>query len=172
MKIIYLICISFFLVMGNNKKIACSCIDVDVNTAFKNADLVVTGMTLKKEKEFLPDSSKIRYLIESGKMNDELKKLAGRYADKVQFKVNTIFKGEDVCDTLMIYSALSNVSCGFSFEENESYIVYGYKKCVFSDLMITEEIVLPEGPRIYWTDQCSRTKLFDEKEIKQILGIR
>jgi len=53
--------------------------------------------------------------------------IAGSSADpvKVIFEVSKIWKGPDY-ETLVLTTARSGVSCGYSFKENEEYIVYAY----------------------------------------------
>ncbi|MDZ7611875.1 MAG: hypothetical protein U5L10_03870 [Candidatus Moranbacteria bacterium] len=72
---------------------------------------------------------------------------------KVTFEVSKIWKGPDY-KTLVLTTARDEASCGYSFKENEEYIVYAYG----------EEDTLS-------TDICSRTKpLANAEEDLQDLG--
>jgi hypothetical protein len=99
------------------------------------------------------------------------------FTSKSLFKVRVLvmekFKGEDIIDTVAIYTPTFGGSCGYGFQLNREYIIYGSGRGFYStffDRGDDDRKVARE--HTYWTNHCTRTKLFDEAEAKELRALR
>lgn len=157
-----------FFGLTSQKSTACSCVgESTVKGGYENADIVATGQIISIETEWLPDSARIKEMVELGFPADSLdKRLTNYYFKKVLVKVDNIYKGNTTIDTLVIYTGMGGGDCGFRFKEGQSYVIYGDIKSYFGDFNKEQEF--PKGQDIYWTNICSRTQEYNRKEIKEL----
>ncbi len=139
--VLVLIAFAFF----GCQAIACSCIGkADVKQARKKADIVMLGtvVTVEQMRAYYPG------VFTSNPI----------YVKRITLQVERSFKGRSVPDTVVIVTW--NGSCGFSFELNQRYLVYGsrdggnagksYGRKVYAEKPLM-------GRWIFWTDICTRT---------------
>jgi hypothetical protein len=86
-----------------------------------------------------------------------------------QLKVDKIYKGRSVVDTLTILTPANGAGCGVRFEVGERYIVYA----TVSDEMAYSSAVrrVSTGSRTYWTHQCTRTNEWFAEEDKALRAL-
>jgi hypothetical protein len=89
------------------------------------------------------------------------------YVRRVEIIVDRTFKGRSVSDTVIVYTAVEGTECGFDFHEGLSYIVYGDRDSSFDGRQVSSDEPL-YGRGIYWTSTCTRTRAYDEEEVKDI----
>ena len=104
---VLLILLIFFSING----FACDCIGgQSVKEALKNANAVLLGKVIKIEKFEIP----------SGYTNIKF------YKVKNTLLVTKVYKGNIQTQTVEVVSGIDSGDCGFQFEINNNYIVYGY----------------------------------------------
>ncbi|MER3329506.1 MAG: hypothetical protein RIF34_08020 [Candidatus Kapaibacterium sp.] len=152
----------------NQTATACSCVgEITVEGGYKSADIVTSGQVISIETEWLPDSTRIKEMVELGFPADSLdKRLNGYYLRKVLILVDTVYKGRNRSDTLTIYTGMGGGDCGFRFKEGQKYIIYGDTDSYLGDFFRDQEF--PDGQNVYWTNICTRTQEHNRKEIKEL----
>jgi len=152
----------------NKTAIACSCAgESTVEVGYKSADIVASGQVISFETEWLPDSTRIKEMVELGFPAESLdKRLNGNYLRKVLILVDTVYKGKIRNDTLTIYTGMGGGDCGFRFKEGQKYIIYGDTNSYFGDFFKDQEF--PDGQNVYWTNICTRTQEHNRKEINEL----
>ena len=155
-------------VLISQKATACSCVgESTVLGGYKSADIVVTGEIISIETEWLPDSTRIKEMVDLGFPADSLdKRLIGYYLKKVLVKVNNVYKGNSITDTLTIYTGMGGGDCGFRFTERQKHVIYGVTDSYFGDFFKDQK--LTDGQNIYWTNICTRTQEHNRMEIKEL----
>ncbi len=113
-RIILVFFIFAFLLFLNSEVWACTCIRVPPEESFERSTAVFAGRVV--EKEF---SKSIPELILRGYSSAD--------PVKVTFEVSEIWRGPDY-KTIVLTTAVSEASCGYSFREGEEYLVYAYGK--------------------------------------------
>lgn len=150
MKFRIVLLIVFFLIV--NAGYACTCIGKrSIKQEIKNTDVILVGNILSKrvfsiKTDFVPEEfyiKKVEYLV----------------------KVKISLKGNIVNDTIRIITGVGNGDCGVEFSLNHDYIIYGNYNNKYSEDGATVE-------KFISTDICSRTKIFDECELKKIKRIQ
>ena len=92
---------------------------------------------------------------------------------KVRVLVTERFKGENIIDTIAIYTPMFGGSCGYRFQMNKEYIIYGSGRGFYSTFFDRkDEDGRVEREHTYWTNHCTRTKMFDEMEAKELRTLR
>tara|TARA_R110002072_G_C7649294_1_gene508564 strand:- start:37 stop:564 length:528 start_codon:yes stop_codon:yes gene_type:complete len=152
----------------SQKATACSCVgESTVEGGYKSADIVVTGEIISIETKWLPDSTRIKEMVELGFPADSLdKRLSGYYIKKVLVKVDNVYKGNSITDTLTIYTGMGGGDCGFRFIEKQKYVIYGDTNSYFGDFFKDQKF--PDRQNIYWTNICTRTQEHNRMEIKEL----
>ncbi len=156
----------------NQSATACSCIgESTVESGYKSADIVTSGQVISIETEWLPDSTRIKEMVELGFPADSLdKRFNGYYLRKVLILVDTVYKGSNRSDTLAIYTGMGNGDCGYRFREGQKYIIYADTDSYFGAFFRDQEF--PDGQNVYWTNICKRTREHNPKEIKELEKIK
>ena len=136
-----------------------------IKDEFNKSKHVVIGTIIDHQSIISIDSVEYKRLIEEG-----IHEFQARRFTSVGFNQYTLvlseqsFKGEFQSDTLLIMTGLTSGACGYSFQVGEKYIVYGY------DTTRKKEQSIPKFD-FFWTNNCTRTKLFKEKERKTLVKI-
>lgn len=165
--ILTILAIALFGLTGQ-KATACSCIgESTVEGGYKNADMVTTGKIITVETKWLPDSARMKRMVELGFPADSLdKRLIGYYLKKALVKVDKVYKGDSIPDTLTIYTGMGGGDCGFQFNEGQKYIIYGDTNSYFGGFFRDQKIL--SGRDVYWTNICTRTQVHNGKEIREL----
>jgi hypothetical protein len=86
-----------------------------------------------------------------------------------RLKIDKLYKGKSVTDTITIITPVNGAGCGVRFEVGERYIVYA---------TATDEVAhsskvrrVSTGGRAYWTNLCTRTSSWFEEEDKALLAL-
>jgi len=153
------------LTLGFSDLIACSCQgESTVKGAIISSDFVIVGEIISKDFVDIPDSVQIR--------QNPTDTLAHKYypyvfrISKYKIKVERVFKGETVSDTLDIFTGNGGGDCGYRFKIGEKYIVYGNKESYFG--FLSNGYDYPKGLNCIWTNICMRTSNYYQLEIDEI----
>jgi hypothetical protein len=131
---------------------ACTCIGQEnVKQARKRADVVVLGKVIRGER-----------LVITIADDTLLTSVVMRYA----IIVERSFKGRIRGDTMIVYTGSGDGDCGYEFEAGQRYLIYGDRDPHYS-LKRTASTSL-YGKNIIWTDICTRTRPYDESEVKAL----
>lgn len=137
---------------------SCSCgSGLSIKEEFNNKDLIVTGRVVSNELVAVDSTGK---LIIQNEVNFYVYQFR-RY----QLEIKKVYKGHFSKDTIHVYSSSSDSNCGYFFQVGKSYLVYG------TDHEINypnNELMLPSGNNLIWTDMCTRTKEYDKKEARKL----
>ena len=155
----YVLALIAFAFIGR-QAFACSCIGkVDVKQARKKADVVMLGTVVSVEQ--------MRAYYPGVFTSNPI------YVERITLHVEGSFKGRSVPDTVVIVTWDGN--CGFPFELNERYLVYGnrdggnagkpYGKKVYAEKPLV-------GRGIYWTNICMRTTGDHVSEVEALDGLK
>lgn len=154
-----------FLTLGFSELIACSCQgESTVKGAITSSDFVIVGEIISKVFVDIPDSLLIRQNL--------MDTLAHKYypyvfrISKYKIKIERVYKGATVSDTLDIYTGNGGGDCGYRFKIGERYIVYGNKETYFG--FLNNNYDYPKGLNCMWTNICMRTSNYYQLEIDEI----
>ena len=155
-----------FLFSLSNYGYCCTCApQPSVTDAYNNSAKVVIGTIIDYQAVIEVDSSEYRRLIEMGiKETQAVRVTSGGFSQYTLVLLEPSYKGVFEGDTLVIRTGLTSSACGFSFQVGEKYIVYGYNPTSGARAFTPEF-------EYFWTDNCTRTRLFGEKEWKKLIKI-
>ena len=131
--------------------IACSCVESTVKEAWKNSDVVFSGTVIGSEivqVAFKDDPKRTRAIM--------------RYT----INVEEFVKGASKAKTLVIFTTIDGAECGIALVVGRGYVIHAYRSCD------RPQLSCPEGPNYFWTDLCTRTRSFDEAEMKALKSLR
>ena len=157
---------------------ACKCEgQKSVKAGVESSVVVFTGVVLKTEyfglaETINPDSLKVaRSLPHEGSKN---------YLDmpmvlKATMVVTNDFKGVAKNDTIVVYTGIRGATCGFKFEANKEYTVYGTTENYMYNFFRLDRQRFRNFSKkgVYWTSICSRTTIAVGQEqglLNQLLG--
>jgi hypothetical protein len=152
---------------------ACQCASTGtIKESLASADGVIYGKVIERElvsfaETLKPDkANSIRDKIENEKRSAN--SFDYKQIVKIDIQVIEIFKGEITSDTVTIFTPEGGPSCGFSFELNKEYIIYGKIKSHTYSFFLNEPEKLDniEKENCYWTNRCTRTTAFNEAELE------
>lgn len=89
------------------------------------------------------------------------------------FEIIEIIKGDSIANTVTIFTSI-NTSCDINFKKNKDYLVYGTRQG-FNDnkyLKHSDNNIDFIKDRLYWTHFCTRTRLFNEQEKKELTELK
>lgn len=86
-----------------------------------------------------------------------------------QLKVDKIYKGKSVVDTLTILTPANGAGCGVRFEVGNRYIVYATAMDEMAHSSAVQRV--STGGRAYWTHQCTRTSEWFAEEDKALRAL-
>lgn len=154
MKQLFLILLLITVSLPQSK--ACSCIGKEtVKDAVKNAQSIVVGKIVAREKLYLFKASKTEYKSE---LDSIYRSKYFQYSFAVE--VITVYKGKKRKDTINIVTGAGSGDCGYNFEIGNLYIIYA-KKTIYK--MKKKRL----GTYMV-TNICSRTCLLNDEEIAAI----
>ena len=171
MKILTLVVLLLYS-LTNQTAAACSCVgESTVKGEYSSSDIVATGRIINIEIEWLPDSAKIKEMVELGFPADSLdKRFNGYYLKKVILKIDEVYKGNALAETVLIYTGMGGGDCGFPFTKGKRYVIYGDTESYFGDFFNDQEF--PHKQDTYWTNICTRTRKHNRKEIKELENLK
>ncbi len=156
----------FVLILYTNYGVCCTCGPMrTVEDQFKHSEIIVVGTIIEKDPMIQIDSVEYNRLINNGLDKTKARRFtSGGYYQYTLALSETAYKGNFLSDTLKIRTGLSGSSCGYSFEIGKKYIVYGYSKNPIPNKPIDKQDE-------FWTDNCTRTNFFSEKENRKLVRI-
>jgi hypothetical protein len=87
---------------------------------------------------------------------------------KVELEVSKKYKGENLKDTLVIFTHRGSASCGITwFKVDANFIIYATPYSYYG-LFNPNNIEGLEHKNTYWTSHCTRTKYYHEKEAEEL----
>lgn len=149
---------------GCTSSFGCTCpTQGTVQTAFDGSTVVFTGKVIRVEyfgiaETLIPDS-----VVVARSLPHENSK---SYLDtpmvlKATMVVTNPFKGLEKKDTIVVYTGLRGATCGFKFEKNKEYTVYGTtENYMYMFLRVDRKRFRTFSKKgVYWTSMCSRTTI-------------
>lgn len=157
---------------------ACVCAKTEtVKESFEGYPLIFHGHVIDKSVVLYSTTLSDRQLrtVRERLKTDE-KKLSRFEAEKilkVTFELIEIIKGDSITSTMTIFTSI-DTSCDIDFKKNKDYLIYATREG-FND-----NKYLRHGDnnfdfikeRLYWTHLCTRTRLFNEKEKKELTELK
>ena len=107
----------------------------------------------------------------TSKQNSVRRALTEIPVTKVTIEVAKSYKGSVAQGMLTVFTPSLGIDCGFlGFREGEEYIVYANQQ---NDLLplLAPQVVGLEQPNTFWTNQCTRTKVFSQLEANELLEV-
>lgn len=149
--------------IGTLNSFSCSCNgEVSVSGSLKYSDAVFSGQIISRNLSANVDSLGILVNDDTSKLNFNWREFPIAI---IKIKVDKIFKGDSLSDTLTIFTPSNGASCGFRFEVGNKYIVYGSR--IDRSLINLKRQVLDK--KIFWTNLCTRTQNWNTTEENDIL---
>lgn len=132
---------------------ACSCIgESSVKEEIKQHAAVFVGTVIHSEEIRIIDTSYSMQQISRAEM-------------KFWLVVETTYKGNELTDTVFVYTGTGGGDCGFDFKVGQQYIVYAEN---LREEDRFERSVTNSLKGIFYTTICTRTKPFNAQEILEI----
>jgi hypothetical protein len=157
--------------------LACVCKDRTVKEVFDSSPIIFHGRVIDVSVALYSTTLRDEQLkVIREKFTNDKKRLEELEYDKIRkviFQVIEIIKGDSVTNTITIFTS-QNTSCDIDFKKGGDYIVYGarwgfnYNK-YWKHRDINYEFI-KDG--LYWTDYCSRTQLFNERERQSLIELK
>lgn len=165
MKTINTILTIFFTFIGTINALACSCQDeLPVSASVKHADVVFSGQVISKTLTRNFDSLEIVVSGDTSKVHFDWR---GLPIAVVKIKVEKIYKGRQMVDTLTILTASTGAMCGILFEPGEKCIVYA---TTFDEILGSFKLKRRSlNKAAFWTHLCTRTRGWDRNEEREIM---
>ena len=139
-----------------------------VQASFQYSDLIVHGVVVGKRRISFEDTIRedmIDKVRESLCEDQSVEIFESHYVFEIRLRVVESYK-QPVDDVVTIYTTATGASCGYRFEIDGEYIVYGSRKSnsylFFSKVGEIEGDLLKENA--YWTNHCTRTVEYNSQE--------
>ena len=152
--------------VGTLNSTACDCKgEGTVSSSVKYADVVFRGQVISRTFTTNYDSLGIVVTGDTNKMFFNWREFP---TTVVKIKVDKMYKGQMVSDTLTILTPPNGASCGYNFHVGEKYIVYA---TTFDEMLVTNELKRRAfDNKTFWTHQCTRTQNWNEIEENEIIN--
>ncbi|GAB2616206.1 hypothetical protein GCM10027035_10760 [Emticicia sediminis] len=146
------------------KSYSCSCDgEWTVPKNIKYSDVVFSGQVISKTLTANFDSLGVKF---TGDTTQLLHSWAKNPTFVVKIKVDKIFKGKTVSDTLTILTPPFSASCGYNFQVGLKYIIYA---TTFDQTLMTGKLKRrASDDKTFWTHQCTRTRFWNSTEENEI----
>lgn len=151
--------------VGTLNSIACSCDgEGTVSASVKYSDVVFSGQVVSRILTTNYDSLGV---VATGDTSNIYIKWRDRPTAVVRIKVNKMYKGQLVSDTLTILTPPNGGACGYNFQVGQNYIVYA---TVFDEMLGTHDLKRRTfDNHTFWTHQCTRTQNWNSAEESEII---
>lgn len=161
----YIILTLILTLVWTLSSIACSCEgEGTVSGSVKYSDEVFSGRIISRSLTTNYDSLGIVITGDTSKMYFNWR----RYPTAVvRIKVDKMYKGQLVSDTITILTPPNGAGCGYDFQVGQKYIVYA---TIFDELSMTEKLNRRTfDNKTFWTHQCTRTQNWNMTEENEII---
>ena len=151
--------------VGTLNSIACNCEgEGTVSGSVKYSDVVFSGQVISRTLTTNYDSLGIVVTGDTSKMYFKWREYPTAV---VRIKVDKMYKGQLVSDTLTILTPPNGAACGYYFQVGQKYIVYA---TVFDEMLGTSELKRRTfNNKTFWTHQCTRTQNWNTTEENDII---
>lgn len=145
---------------------ACSCEgEGTISGSVKYSDIVFSGHVISRTFTNNYDSLGV---VVTGDTSNMYFKWREFPTAVVKLKVDKMYKGKLVSDTLTILTPPNGAACGYRFYAGQKYIVYA---TVFDELSMTTELKRRTfDGKTFWTHQCTRTQNWNIAEENGIMN--
>lgn len=145
--------------------VACSCEgEGTVSGSVKYSDVVLSGQVISRTLTTNYDSLGI---VVTGDTSNMYFKWHEFPTAVVKIKVDKMYKGQFVSDTITILTPPNGAACGFYFQVGHKYIVYA---TIFDELLMTDKLKRRTfDNKTFWTHQCTRTQGWNITEENEII---
>lgn len=160
--------IGILIIIAITNAIACSCEgELSVSASVKYSDVIFSGQVLSKFITDKYDSIGVKASGDSSNYGFNWRKSPSLV---VNLKVDRMYKGQKVSDTITILTAPNESGCGFEFKVGKNYIVYA---TLYSSLVFDQDLKLRTyDNKTFWTHLFTRTQEWNlEEEAKLFLAI-
>ena len=152
------------LFIVSSPALACTCgTPLAVDKAVKNSSVVFTGVVMKIEYFGLGETMIADSLALARSISPHAAKnfLEVPMVLKATLLVTNDFKGVKKNDTIVMFTGIRGATCGFKFETNKEYTVYGTtENYMYMFLYVDRQRFRNFSKKgIYWTSICSRTTI-------------
>ncbi len=150
---------------GILNSIACNCFEQStISEGIKYADVVFSGKVIAKDWTTNFDSLGVEI---TGDTSNKYFSLLEIPTAVVKIKVDTLYKGHSVSNTITILTPMMGASCGSSFQIGQKYVVYA----TIFDHLITQYRLRRRtfDGKTFWTHQCTRTQIWSLAEERNIM---
>jgi len=146
---------------------ACKCQgETTVRAAVQHAQVVASGRVISR---LITPNLKPYGVTIMGDTTDEAYHAMKFSVAVYRLKIDKIYKGKSVTDTLTIITPVNGAGCGVRFEVGERYIVYA---TVVDEVAHNSKVRrVSMGGRAYWTHQCTRNSEWFAEEDKALLAL-
>ena len=144
----------------------CTCApQPSLKDAFYNSAKIVIGTIIDHQAIIEIDTAEYYRLVDKGIQETQAVRVtSGGFSQYTMVLSESSYKGVFKSDTLVIRTGLTSGTCGFSFQIGEKYIVYGYNPT-------SEARAFTPKYDFFWTDNCTRTQVYGEKEGNKLVKI-
>lgn len=151
--------------VGTINSFACSCEgEGTVSGSVKHSDVVFSGEVISRTVTANYDSLG---MVVTGDTSNMYLKWRELPTAVVKIKVDKMFKGQLVYDTITILTPINGAACGYNFQVGQKYIVYA---TIFDELLMTDKLKRRTfDNKTFWTHQCTRTQNWNTSEETEIL---
>jgi hypothetical protein len=141
-----------------NKTYGCSCLEeLTLKEEIENSDFIATGKVISFER--FNKNYKLEYIHNMDGSLRIPKEFSRQSLSKYKILISHIFKGDINSDTLTIFTGVGGGDCGYFFEINKDYTIFGSRNNYF-DLANSNSYQI-EGADIVWTNDCTFTSQTD-----------
>ncbi|WAC41054.1 hypothetical protein [Pedobacter sp. SL55] len=161
--------LTFFLILvWAIKLFACNCEgEGTIGMSVKNSDVVFSGQVISRTLTKNYDSLGVTVKGNTSKISFKWREFP---TSVVKIKVDKMYKGFLVSDTLTILTPPNGASCGYYFQVGQKYIVYA---TTFDQMLMTHKLKRRAfDNKTFWTHQCTRTSKWTITEEKEILKVK
>lgn len=146
---------------------ACKCQgEITVRAAVQHAQVVASGRIISR---LVTANLKPYGITITGDTADEAYHAMKFSVAVYRLKVDKIYKGKSVIDTLTILTPATGAGCGVRFEVGERYIVYATARDEMAHSSAVRRV--STGGSAYWTHQCTRTNEWFAEEDRALRAL-
>jgi len=145
-----------------------------VKEEFEDSELIFHGKVISKELVTIQETLKQDQLSSLKQKlkgdTEKLQFLESHPIYEVKFEIIETYKGAVIRDTVTIYTATKSASCGYKFDKDKAYIVYGtpLSDIRFMFLPDSDKYMTVEKEHTFWTNHCTRTTGYNKTEAAEL----
>jgi len=146
---------------------ACKCQgETTVRVAVQHAEVVVSGRVISR---LITANLKPYGITIVGDTTDWAYHIMKFPVAVYRLKIDKVYKGKSVADTLAVITPANGTGCGVLFKVGKRYIVYATATDEVAHSTMVRRV--STGSRAYWTNACTRTSNWFAEEDKALLAL-